>query len=75
MCLINEKWRQQQIPHATVSDLAEIMDPELFNACAVNQTPIPLSGWVEITFKLPAGNATQLELSVPVLVSQSLVIT
>lgn len=69
MCLINEKWRQQQIPHATVSDLAEIMDPELFNACAVNQTPIPLSGWVEITFKLPAGNTTQLELSVPVLVS------
>lgn len=57
MCLINEKWRQQQIPHAIVSDLAEIVDPERFNAHAVNQTPILLSGWVEITIKLPAGNA------------------
>lgn len=69
VCLINEKWRQRQIPHVTVRDLAEIVDPDLLNAHAVNQTPIPFSGWVEITFKLPSETAKQLELLVPVLVS------
>ncbi len=67
--LMNEKWRQQQIPHATVRDLAEIVEPDLLNARAVNQTPIPFSGWVEVTFKLPSENAQQLGLRVPVLVS------
>lgn len=66
---MNEKWRQQQIPHVIVRDLAEIVDPDLLDARAVNQTPIPFSGWVETTFKLPSENGNQLELLVPVLVS------
>lgn len=35
----------------------------------MNQTPIPFSRRVEITFRLPSENAKHLELLVPVLVS------
>lgn len=68
VCLINEKWRQQNIPHTTLRSLTEIIGPGTLDGRAVNKTPIPLSGWVEIKFKLPSVSPTQLELVVPVLV-------
>lgn len=64
VCLINEKWRQQHIPH-----ISEILGSDTLDGRAVNQTPIPFSGWVEIKFRLPTKEATQLELLVPVLVA------
>lgn len=70
VCLINEKWRQQNIPHTTVRSISEILGPATLDGRAVNQTPIPFSGWVEVKFKLPTEEATQLELLVPVLVAQ-----
>ena len=69
VCLINETWRQQNIPHAAVRNLAEILGTDRLDGRAVNQTPIPFSGWVEVTFKLPSNSTKQLELSVPVLVA------
>ncbi|KAK7879352.1 hypothetical protein WMY93_033866 [Mugilogobius chulae] len=69
VCLINEKWRQRNIPHATVRSLSEILGPGILDGRAVNQTPIPFHGWVEIKFELPASEATQLELLVPILVT------
>ncbi|XP_019221791.1 uncharacterized protein LOC109204700 [Oreochromis niloticus] len=70
VCLINEKWRQQNIPHLKVRSLTEIIGPGILDGRAVNQTPIPFSGWVEIKFGLPTEEAAQLELLVPVLVAQ-----
>lgn len=66
VCLINEKWRQQNIPHTTVRSIAEILGPGILDGRAVNQTPIHFSGWVEIKFRLPTEEAAQLELLVPV---------
>lgn len=37
---------------------------------AVNQIPIPFSGWVEVELKLSTEEVTQMELLVPVLVAQ-----
>lgn len=57
------------MPHITVRRLTEIIGPDILDGRAVNQTPIPFSGWVEIKFRLPTEEATQLELLVPVLVA------
>lgn len=69
VCLINEKWRYQHLPHTIVRSISEILGSDTLDGRAVNQTPIPFSGWVEIKFRLPTKEATQLELLVPVLVA------
>ncbi|KAK7886457.1 hypothetical protein WMY93_026078 [Mugilogobius chulae] len=67
--LMNETWRQKNMPDTTVRDLAELVGPDVLDGRAVNQTPIPFSGWVEVTFKLPTDSCPQVELLVPVLVA------
>ncbi|KAK7901901.1 hypothetical protein WMY93_018670 [Mugilogobius chulae] len=57
------------MPDITVRDLAELVGPDVLDGRAVNQTPIPFSGWVEVTFKLPTDSCPQVELLVPVLVA------
>lgn len=69
VCLINEKWRQQNIPHTTVRSISEILGPDTLDGRAVKQTPIPFSGSIEIKFGLPTDESTELELLVPVLVA------
>lgn len=69
VCLVNESWRQENMPNTTVRDLTELMGPEVLDGRAVNQTPIPFSGWVEVTFKLPTDRGQQVELFVPLLVA------
>lgn len=69
VCLVSEKWRQQNTPHTTVRSLSEIIGPDILAGRAVNQTPIPFFGWVKIKFRLPTNEATQLELLVPVLIT------
>lgn len=69
VCLINEKWRQQHLPRTIVRNISEILGSDTLDGRAVNQTLIPFSGWVEIKFRLPTKEATQLELLVPVLVA------
>lgn len=69
VCLINEKWRKQNIPYAAVRSLSEILGSGTVEGRAVNQTPIPFKGWAEVKFELPATEAAPLELLVPVLVT------
>ncbi|XP_078798076.1 uncharacterized protein LOC111946953 isoform X1 [Oryzias latipes] len=69
VCLINETWRQRNMPNTTVRDLIELVGPDMLDGRAVNQTPIPFSGWVEVTFKLPTDTCSKIELLVPVLVA------
>lgn len=49
--------------------LSEILGPGILEGKAVNQNPIPFSGWVEVKFELRDSEATPLELQVPVLVT------
>lgn len=65
---MNDTWRQEYIPHTTVRTLAELVSPNIVDGRAVNQTRIPFSVWVEVTFKLPTDSGQQVELLVPVLV-------
>lgn len=68
--LISEKWILKNTPHSAVRSLSEIIGPEILDGRAVNKTPIPFSGWVELKFRLPSVSPTQLELIVPVLVAK-----
>lgn len=70
VCLISEKWRKQNLPDVTIRSLTEIIGPGILDGRAVNKTPIPFIGWVEVKFKLPSVSQTQLELWVPVLVAE-----
>ncbi|XP_043970233.1 v-maf avian musculoaponeurotic fibrosarcoma oncogene homolog Gb isoform X1 [Gambusia affinis] len=70
VCLMSEKWRKQNLPHVTIRSLTEIIGPGILDGRAVNKTPIPFIGWVEVKFKLPSVSQTQLELWVPVLVAE-----
>ncbi|TRY57863.1 hypothetical protein DNTS_017659 [Danionella cerebrum] len=69
VCLINEKWRQQNLPHTSVRSLSEIIGSGALDGRAVNQTLIPFSGWVEVKFALPTAKPVPFDLLVPVLVS------
>ncbi|TRY57864.1 hypothetical protein DNTS_017660 [Danionella cerebrum] len=69
VCLINEKWRQQNLPHTSVRSLSEIIGSGALDGRAVNQTLIPFSGWVEVKFALPTAKQVPFDLLVPVLVS------
>ncbi|KAF4110497.1 hypothetical protein G5714_007528 [Onychostoma macrolepis] len=68
VCLMNEKWRKEHLPHTRLRSLEEILGPGSLTGRAVNQTVIPFESWVEVTFKLGTDKATPLELEVPVLV-------
>lgn len=52
VCLINEKWRKEHLPHTKVRDTEEILGPGTLTGKAVNQTDIPFSGWIEVKFQL-----------------------
>uniref|UniRef100_A0A8C6Q036 Gypsy retrotransposon integrase-like protein 1 n=2 Tax=Nothobranchius furzeri TaxID=105023 RepID=A0A8C6Q036_NOTFU len=70
VCLMSEKWRKKNIPHVAIKSLAEIIGPRILDGRAVNKTPIPFNGWVEVKFKLPSASHTHLELLVPVLIAE-----
>ncbi|KAI5106078.1 hypothetical protein C0J45_3775, partial [Silurus meridionalis] len=69
VCLMNERWRKEHIPHTMPRSLEEILGPGSLTGRAVNQTVIPFETWVEVTFTLVTDKATPLELEEPVLVS------
>ncbi|KAJ8014395.1 hypothetical protein DPEC_G00039780 [Dallia pectoralis] len=68
ICLMNEKWRKEHLPHTTLRGLEEILGPGTLTGRAVNQTVIPFESWVEVTFQLGTDKTTLLELEVPILV-------
>lgn len=68
VCLMNEKWRKEHLPHTTPRSLEEILGPGILTSQAVNRTVIPFDTWVEVTFKLGTEKDTPLELEEPVLV-------
>ncbi|XP_035262887.1 uncharacterized protein LOC118221695 [Anguilla anguilla] len=68
--IINEKWRKSHLPHIQLRSTDEILGENgTIVGRAVNDTPIPFAGWVELQFKLRADGSPQPELLVPVLVS------
>lgn len=69
ICLINEEWRVSHLPHTTVHSMEEILGGGTLVGKAINQTPIPFIGWVEVKFQLGEEEASQPELLVPMLVS------
>ncbi|KAJ8349360.1 hypothetical protein SKAU_G00244900 [Synaphobranchus kaupii] len=68
--IINENWRKSCLPHIRLQSTDELLGEDaMLVGKAVNQTPIPFAGWVELKFKLGSKRGPQPELLVPVLVS------
>ncbi|KAG5855118.1 hypothetical protein ANANG_G00045560, partial [Anguilla anguilla] len=50
--IINEKWRKSRLPHIQLRSTDEILGENgTIVGRAVNDTPIPFAGWVELQFK------------------------
>ncbi|XP_053570833.1 uncharacterized protein LOC128660813 [Bombina bombina] len=67
--LINESWRQRFLPHTVLRSLEELLGPGVLCGKAANETEIPFSGWVEVTFQLTSSNNDRKPLLVPLVVS------
>lgn len=70
ICLLNERWRAEHIPHIKVQSIEEILGSGTLVGKAVNQTAIPFIGWVEVRFQLGTDTIAPLELKVPMLVTE-----
>lgn len=71
VCLINDKWRKEHLPHTKVRDTEEILGPGTLTGKAVNQTDIPFRGWIEVKFQLEPSGISSTELIVPLLVVET----
>jgi len=71
VCLINDKWRKEHLPHTKVRDTEEILGPGTLTGKAVNQTDIPFKGWIEVKFQLEPSGISSTELIVPLLVAET----
>lgn len=68
--IINEGWRQQFLPHAVLRSFEELLRPGVLYGKAANETEIPLSGWVEVTFRLTSSHDNTKQILVPLVVSE-----
>lgn len=71
VCLINDRWRKEHLPHTKVRDTEEILGPGTLTGKAVNQTDIPFRGWIEVKFQLEPSGISTTELIVPLLVAET----
>ncbi|KAK3575427.1 hypothetical protein QTP86_026498 [Hemibagrus guttatus] len=68
--IINDEWKNTCFPHLQTRSLSELLDEgETLIGRAANQTDIPFSGWVELKLQLGPKRGAEVELLVPVLVS------
>lgn len=67
--IVNENWRQNQLPHTVVRPVSELLDNETLTVFAANDTPIPYTDWIEVSFRLNSDLSPASELQVPILVS------
>lgn len=67
--VINDRWRQQHLPHTTIRPIKELLGEDTLTVHAANNTPIPYLGWTEVNFTLAGEPDTVTELRVPLLVS------
>lgn len=67
--IIDEEWKESHLPDARLRDISEILDiTQAFDIRAANGESMPYTGWVEITFRLASGAASNTEVIVPTLV-------
>ena len=67
--IIDELWKEAHLPDARLRDILEILDiTSDFDIKAANGESMPYIGWVEATFRLGSGAASNTEVIVPVLV-------
>lgn len=67
--MINEVWRKKYLPHSNIRSIEELLGPGTLRGFAVNQTEIPFSGWIEVSFRLKQDSNPDARLKVPILVS------
>lgn len=66
VCAIDEVWKNSHLPDVPLRDVSELVDPlDPLHIEAANGTEMPYVGWLEVSFKLTAGDD---ELRIPMLV-------
>lgn len=67
--IIDELWKEAHLPNVRLRDIVEILDiTPNFDIKAANGESMPYTGWVEATFRLASGAASNTEVVVPILV-------
>lgn len=67
--IIDERWKETHLPDTRLRDITEILDiTQTFDIQAANGESMPYTGWVEVTFRLASGAASNTEVIVPTLV-------
>lgn len=67
--IVNENWRQDHLPHTVVRPVSELLNDETLIVFAANDTTIPYTGWIEVSFRLDSDCFPTSELQVPILVA------
>lgn len=67
--IVNDPWQLKHLPHSVMRPISQLLEEETLIVLAANDTPIPYTGWIEVSFRLDSDHHRVSDLQVPMFVS------